>query len=121
MFRFRSSKLFLVVLVVLVLATSAYAFAATNTVPASRAGEGSGVISGYAVSNISYAFDTATPSNLTPVAFDLDNPATDVKVSLTAAGTLQNCTSAVPFTHWTCTLTGVTVTSASSLRVVVTE
>jgi hypothetical protein len=119
MFHFRSSKLFIVVLVVLVLATSA--FAATNTVPASRAGEGSGAISGYAVSNIVYTFDTANPSNLTSVAFDLDNPATTVKVSATAAGTLQNCTSATPFTHWTCTLTGTTVTSASTLRVVASQ
>ena len=119
MFRFRSSKLFIVVLVVLVIATSAYAFAATNTVPTSRAGEGSGIISGYTVSNIVYTFDTANPSNLTTVTFDLDNPAATVKVSLTAAGTLQNCTSATPFTHWSCTLTGTTVTSATSLRVVV--
>ena len=121
MFHFRSSKLFIVVLVVLVLATSAYAFAATNTVPASRAGEGSGAISGYAVSNIVYTFDTANPSNLTTVAFDLDNPATTVKVSLAAAGTLQNCTSSTPFTHWTCNLTGVTVSGATSLRVVASQ
>jgi hypothetical protein len=120
MFRFRSSKLFVVVLVVLVLATSAYAFAAANTVPASRAGEGSGAISGYTVSNIVYTFDTANPSNLTQVAFDLDAAAATVKVSLTAAGTLQACTNPST-THWTCTLAGVTVTSASSLRVVASQ
>jgi len=115
MLRLRSSKLFVVMLVILVLATSAYAFAAINTAPDSRA------ISGYAVSNISYAFDTANPSNLTTVAFDLDNPAATVKVSLTTGGTLQNCNSATPFTHWTCTLTDTTVTNASSLRVVATQ
>mgnify|MGYP001578824857 CR=1 FL=1 len=120
MFHFRSSKLFFVVLVVLVLATSAYAFAATNTVPASRAGEGSGAISGYTVSNIVYTFDTANPSNLTNVAFSLDAAAATVKVSLTAAGTLQTCTNPSG-TNWTCTLTGVTVTSASSLRVVASQ
>jgi hypothetical protein len=121
MFHFRSSKLFFVVLAVLVLATSAYAFAATNTVPDSKAGEGAGAISGYTVTNIVYTFDTANPSNLTNVAFDLDAPAANAKVSLAAAGTLQNCTSVSPFTHWTCTLTGVTVTSASSLRVVASQ
>jgi hypothetical protein len=115
MLRFRFSKLFVVLLVILVLVTSAYAFAATNTSHAS------GAISGYAVSNISYAFDNANPSNLTTVAFDLDNPAATVKVSLTTGGTLQDCTSATPFTHWTCTLTGITVTGASSLRVVATQ
>jgi len=120
MFHFRSSKLFIVVLVVLVLATSAYAFAATNTVPASRAGEGSGAISGYTVSNIVYTFDATNPSNLTDVDFDLDAAAATVRVSLTAAGTLQSCSN-TSGTSWTCALTGVTVTSASSLRVVASQ
>ncbi|HET7143237.1 MAG TPA: hypothetical protein VFI68_04375 [Anaerolineales bacterium] len=120
MFHFRSSKMFIVVLVVLVLATSAYAFAATNTVPASRAGEGSGAISGYTVSNIVYTFDTSNPSDLTNVAFSLDAAAATVKVSLTAAGTLQACTNPSG-NNWTCALTGVTVTGASSLRVVASQ
>jgi hypothetical protein len=121
MSNFRSSMLFIAMLVVLVLATSAYAFGSSSTVPTTRAGEGRGTIPGYTVSNIVYAFDNANPSNLTTVAFDLNNPAATVKVSATTAGTLQNCTSAAPFTHWTCTLTGVTVTSTSSLRVVATR
>ena len=103
-----------------VLITSAYAFAAANTVPASLAGEGSGAISGYAVSNIVYTFDTANPSNLTNVAFNLDAAAATAKVSLTAAGTLQACTNPSG-NSWTCALTGVTVTSASSLRVVASQ
>jgi hypothetical protein len=111
----RSSKLFVVILVIVVLATSAYAFAATNSVSANHA------ISGFAVSNIVYTFDTANSSNLTSVAFDLDNAAATVKVSLTTGGALQDCTSATPFTHWTCTLTGTTVTNASALRVVATQ
>jgi hypothetical protein len=115
MLRFRSLMLFVIVLIILVFATSAYAFATTNTASANRA------ISGFAVSKISYAFDTANPSNLTTVAFDLDNPASTVKVGLTTGGKLQDCTSATPFTHWTCTLTDTTVTNASSLRVVATQ
>jgi len=119
MFHFRSSKLFVVVIVVLILATSAYAFAAANTVPASKAGEGAGAISGYTVSNIVYTFDTANPSNLTGVAFTLDAAATNVSVSVTAAGTLSACTGGP--TNWTCALTGVTVTNATSLRVVAAQ
>jgi hypothetical protein len=109
MLRFRFSKLFVVLLVILVFVTSAYAFAATNTSHA------------YDVSNIVYTFDTANPSNLTSVTFDLDNPAATVKVRLATGGILQNCTSATPFIHWSCTLTGTTVTGASSLRVVATQ
>jgi hypothetical protein len=115
MLRLRSSKFFIVVIIMLVLTTSAYAFAATNTASANHP------ISSYAVSNIVYTFDTSNPSNLATVAFDLDNPAATVKVSLTPGGNLQNCSSATPFTHWSCTLTGTTVTNASSLRVVATQ
>jgi hypothetical protein len=80
----RSLKLFVIVLVVLVVATLAYAFAAANTVP--RVRNTTGDISGYTVSNIAYTFDTANPSNLIKVAFSLDAPATTVSVSLTPAG-----------------------------------
>ena len=112
----RSSKLFIVFLVVLVIATSAYAYAAANIGSTRDAGNG---VSGYAVSNVVYAFDTATPPNITTVAFDLDNPAATVKVRLTADGTLQPCESAKPFTHWTCAISGVSIANVTSMRIVV--
>ena len=117
MFHFQSSKLFIVVLVVLVIATSAYAYAAANTGSTRSAGNH---VSGYSVSNIFYAFDTATPPNITTVAFDLDNPAATVKVRLTADGTLQPCESATPFTHWTCAISGVNTANVTApMRIVV--
>ena len=109
-------KLFVVVLVVLVFATAAYIFAYANTEPVRQGASGTG----FAVSNIIYAFDTASPANITTVAFDLDNPAATVKVSMTG-GTLQDCTSATPFTHWTCNLTGVNVADVTALRIVATK
>jgi hypothetical protein len=108
----RSAKLFVVILVMTVLATSAYAFAVTNTTVDS--------ISGSSVSNIVYTFDAVNPSSLTSIAFNIDSPASTVRVSLDG-GALQDCESAAPFTHWTCYLTGVTVDNASSLRVVTTR
>ena len=42
MFNSRMSKLFIVVVIALIFATSAYAFAASNTVPGTVAGEGAG-------------------------------------------------------------------------------
>ena len=110
-------KLFIVVFMVLVFATVAYAFAAANKDPV-RQGDS---VTSYAVFNIAYAFDTANPSNLTTVAFDLDNPASSVKVGLTDGDELQNCESATPFTHWTCNLTGVNVSDVTSLRIVATQ
>lgn len=120
MLKIRSSKMFVVVVAMLVFATAAYAFAAANTVPASYAGEGSGAISGYTVSNIVYTYDTANPSNVTDVDFDLNAAASSVDASLTAGGALQGCTN-TGGTSWNCPITGVTVTAATSLRVVASQ
>ena len=46
------------IVVAVALATGAYAFTATNTVPGSSAGSGSGTISGYTVSSVQYQLST---------------------------------------------------------------
>jgi hypothetical protein len=124
MFRFRSSKLFIVALIVMILATSAYAFAASNTVPVSKAGEGSGVISGYTVSAVTYVYSTANPSQITSVGFTIAPASTKASVSLVTGGTLQSCTgtgAGPTWTAWTCAVTGVSVQSADMLRVVASD
>ena len=66
-----------------VLGVGAYAFTASNEVPAKRAGAGSGEVSGYKVtSQLSYTF-SADGTKMTKVNFTLDNQASDVKVALT--------------------------------------
>ena len=57
------SRIIGILVVAAALATGAYAFTATNTVPDSQAGSGSGTISGYTVSAIAYQLNTTTPSN----------------------------------------------------------
>ena len=47
MFNSRTFKVLFVVMAVMVMAGATYAFAAANTVPATKAGDGSGVVSGY--------------------------------------------------------------------------
>ena len=90
-----------VVLVVLIIAATAYAFAASNTVPATKAGAGIGVVSGYTVSGIVYNLDTSDATQLTSVEFDLDAAATSARIKLVAAGTTwYSCTNVV--NHWTC-------------------
>jgi hypothetical protein len=121
MFNFRSSKMFVVVLVVMILATSAYAFAATNTVPASKAGEGQAAISGYTVTAVTYTYSTANPSQISSVGFTIAPASTKASVSLVTGGTLQACVGTGPgptWTAWTCAISGVSVTSADMLRVV---
>lgn len=118
---FRPSKLFIVALIVLIFATSAFAFAASNTMPTPGfAGEGVTVTSGYTVSNVVYTLNAATPSNIDSVKFDLDNPANTVKVRLVSpAGSYFGCS--VSGSTWTCLTPGVTVTAANEFRVIAVQ
>ncbi|HSC91657.1 MAG TPA: hypothetical protein VLB86_08395 [Gaiellaceae bacterium] len=103
------------------LATATYAFTASNTVPASKAGDGSGAISGYTVSNVAYTLNATNPANLDSVGFTLDSAAGTVKVKLVAAGsTWYSCTNPSG-NNWTCATTGATVVSADQLQVVATS
>ena len=117
---FRSSKLFIIVLIVLVFATTAFAFAASNTVPASFAGEGASVTSGYTVTNVAYSLNATTPSNIDSVAFTLNAAAGTVKVRLVTTGSYFNCTNPSG-NNWSCATAGVTVTAADEFRVVATQ
>jgi len=106
----------------LIMLSAIYSFAATNTVPATRLGEGAGVISGYAVSNIQYILNATTPSDLDRVDFTLDNPATTVKIKLVAAGsTFYDC--ALNAGTWECPtlVPQATVIAADELTVIAGE
>jgi hypothetical protein len=79
-------------LVLLAVAGAVWAFTASNTVPASRAGIGDNTISGYTVSNVTYTLDNSNPAKIASVAFVLDQPATTVRVKVQASATsYQNC------------------------------
>ena len=86
---FRNIKVLLIVLVVLVLAASSYAFAAAITgIPDSKAGTGSGTVSGYAVSAVAYTFNSSDPSLLDSVAFTFDAAATNVQIQVDSGGSV---------------------------------
>jgi hypothetical protein len=111
------------ILVAGVVATGSYALTASNTVPASRAGDGSGTISGYTVSNVKYTLNATNPANIDAVTFSLDvAPPTGAttKIQLASAGSWYTCSSGTPATNQTCTTTSpqATVASATELRVV---
>jgi hypothetical protein len=115
--RFRKTAGLGVILVAGAVAMGAHAFTATNTVPASKAGNGSGAISGFAVSNIAY---TNTGDKITAVTFDLDGAAADVMVQLIpTTGTWYDCGASGASTPFavTCT-TNDDATSATQLSVV---
>ncbi len=113
----KSSRVLLVTLLLFVLAGTTYAFAASNTVPPSYAGDGSGAISGYTVSDIEYS---TSGGNINGVSFTLNADATIVQASMNG-GTLVPCTGAT--TSWTCdfSTSPVTVLAAAALRVVAVQ
>lgn len=115
---FRSSKFFAIVLI-LILATAAFAFAATNTVPATYAGEGEEDISGYEVLTVDYNLNAGNPSNIDSVDLTLDASASTVKIGLVSGGTIYSCTGSG--TAWNCLTPGATVSAANRLRVIATD
>lgn len=123
----KSFKWVMVLLMVLVLMVAAYAFAASNTVPASSAGDGEGAVSGYTVSSITYGLDATDPSKITSVSFSL-SPATAVSGKVHAALTDQTKTTytwstgcTLSGSTWTCAFTGFNVKDAYFLRVVAAD
>jgi len=112
--------MFVSVLMVLVFATAAFAFAATNTVDPGYAGEGASATSGYTVSNVAYNLNATTPPNIDSVTFTLNAAAGTVKIRLvTPAGSYYSCTNPSGF-NWTCNTTSpqATVSAANELRVI---
>jgi hypothetical protein len=120
MFQVRSIKMFAVVLVVLIFASAAFAFAASNTVPSSYAGEGASVTSGYTVTNVVYNLNAGTPSNIDSVTFTLNAAASTVKTRLVTTGSYYSCTN-TSGNNWSCTTTGATVAAADEFRVVASQ
>ena len=106
------------------MAAAGSAFLAANTVPASKAGDGAGAVTGYSVSGIHYVL-AANPQQVASVDFVLDSapPAgSTVKVQLAAAGPWFDCTmSGTPSVNAACTTTGATVLGATNLTVVAAQ
>jgi hypothetical protein len=116
-------------LVVLVLAAAIYGFAAANSVAESGAGDGSGTISGYNITNIRYNLNSSTPSDIDSVEFDAvplgaQGAPTTVKVELVnGSGNWYDCTTPGTNEDWECDTTSpqVTALDADNLRVIAVE
>jgi hypothetical protein len=98
-------------LLLFVLTTAMYAFTATNTVDSSRAGIGDGDIDGYDVTNVSWTLDSDDPSQITGVAFDLNESAGSAYARVDA-GTWATCVNSTG-NSWTCAVSGDTEDAAS--------
>lgn len=121
----RSGRRLAVLAVFAIVAVSALGFAAQNTVPESKAGDGDGLISGYDVSNIEYTLDTTNPATITGVSFSLDAAATTVVATIDQGASpseSSSCTNTSGF-DWSCDSFGTdpSVELADGLRVVAAQ
>jgi hypothetical protein len=108
-------------------AAGMYAFAASNTISSSNAGDGSQAISGYSVGAIAYTLNTTDPGNLDAVGFNVspDNGGaapTTVKAQLNTAGPWHPCATGTG-NAWSCATTSPQATSAqaNNLRVIAAQ
>ncbi|HEY7660137.1 MAG TPA: hypothetical protein VIC58_06025 [Actinomycetota bacterium] len=106
------------------LSSGVFGLAASNTVPATKAGDGSGAISGYVLSGVHYTLNGTDPALIDQVAFTLDSApvaGSTLKAQLVSAGSWYTCTNAG--TAVTCNTTSpqATVLPANNLRVVIAQ
>lgn len=103
-----------------VVASSAYAFTNSNTVPATSSGSGSAAISGYTATSVVYNLNSGNPQNIDSVTFTIAPTTTStVKVQLVSAGSWYPCVNTSGSV--TCTTTGATVATATQLTVVASQ
>lgn len=115
-------RLLLVIVLVVLAATGAYVFTASNTVPNTNAGSGSGSISGYTISTVAYNLNSTNPNNIDTVTFTIaPTTAGIVKIQVVNGGTWYTCTNSSGSVSCDTTVgTQATVAPANQLTVVAT-
>ena len=91
-------RILALLILVLVLSAATYGFAAANVVPAGRAGEGEGAITGYQVINVKYTLNGGNPLLFSKVQFDLVDPVTGNPA--TASDVYAGMGDSVPAVSW---------------------
>jgi hypothetical protein len=119
----QGTRVFAIGVAAAAMASGAYAYTSSNTVDASRAGDGNNTITGYDVTDVEYDLDATDPSELELVRFTLDEPARSVRAKVDADTTdYSTCTeTALSSQVWECDLDGVTVLAADELTVIATD
>jgi hypothetical protein len=123
---FRNFKVLLTVLVVLVVAASAYAFAASNTIEDSAAGYAAKVVPGYTVTNVVYDLDATDPTVVDAITFDIAPSsgsvvAAIVKLQTAGAGAWTDCSlvaGTAPSMVVTCAYGSLQLANVTALNIV---
>ena len=101
---------------------SAYAFTATNTVPNSKAGEGTSTVSGYTITNIDYTLNGTDPSSIDADDFDLSaSPPVGSDVIIKLNTQKYTCTFLAAAVSCDTTSPQATVTPTTSLTVIAAD
>jgi len=107
-----------------VMAIGGFAFTASNTIPNTKAGDGSGTITGYVATSVHYTLN-ADPANIDEVEFTLDSTpvaGSTIQAQLVTAGTWYDCTNVAAAVSCDTTVgTQATTLAANNLRVVVAD
>ena len=120
--RFRIPRRTTAVLFAVLIGAATFAAAASNTVPASRAGDGNNTISGYTVTNVAYSLSAADPTQIDLWTFDLNAAASVVRSKVVSgSSTYVSCTN-TGGTSWQCDpATNPTVLAANQLDVIAVQ
>lgn len=121
MFSFLGLKSLIGTAAAAVIAGGSYAFTASNTVPTTQAGQGTGTVSGYTVTSVAYGLNASTPTNIDTVTFTISPAtATTVKAQVATGGTWYSCTNTTGSVSCATTSPQLTVATAATLNAVAT-
>jgi hypothetical protein len=126
------TKIIIAIVAAVAIGAGAYAFTASNTVPATTAGAGNGVVSGYTVTNVHYNLNATTPTNIDSLTFTISPvvPSTSsgkvvVQTTLSTGGpNTYNCTTDTTGATVTCatvTPTQLTVDKVTGVTVIAAQ
>jgi hypothetical protein len=99
-----------------------FAFTASNTVPASKAGDGTGAVTGYVVSSVHYGLNASDPTKADSITFDLDStPVAGSTIKTKVGGNWYTCTNSAVAVTCPTTSPQATVQPITTLQVVVAD
>lgn len=104
------------------LGLGSFAFTASNTVPDTKAGDGTGTVSGYVVSSVHYGLNATDPTKADSVTFTLDStPVSGSTIKTKVGGSWYSCTNSAAAVTCATTSPQATVQPITTLQVVVAD
>lgn len=105
-----------------VMGVSGFAFTASNTVDPSKAGDGTGAVSGYLVTGVHYGLNATDPTKADSVTFNLNStPVAGSTIKTKVGGSWYTCTNDVAAITCATTSPQATVQPITTLEVVVAD